>query len=109
MVVTVLVLAGLCVATCPDRDAHSEALKDLFNRIMTTEMSKDVSNESEAGLVMFLSVLGTGLGGLVIDNVLNVDNYFVCSIGTITYNGETQVVSVGVLNHVFTARPSWLQ
>ena len=42
------------------------------------------------------------MGGLVIDNMLKVDNYFVCSIGTITYDGETRGVSIGVLNHVFT-------
>lgn len=44
----------------------------------------------------------TDMGGLVIDNMLKVDNYFVCSIGTITYDGETRGVSIGVLNHVFT-------
>ena len=52
---------------------------------------------------MFGSMLGTGLAGLVIDNMLKVDNYFVCSIGRITYEDETNIVSVGILNHVFTA------
>lgn len=51
---------------------------------------------------MLGSMIGTGIGELVIDNMLKVDNYFVCSIGTITFDGETKVVSVGVLNHVFT-------
>ena len=52
---------------------------------------------------MLGSMIGTGIGGLVIDNMLKVDNYFVCSVGTITYEGETKIVSVGLLNHVFTA------
>lgn len=93
-----LILGGICVATCPDREAHSEALKDLVNQVITTELS----GEEDAGLVMFGSMIGTGLGGLVIDNMLNVEDYLVCSIGTVTYDGETQVVSVGLLNHVFT-------
>ena len=69
---------------------------------MTEELSQG-ADEEDAVLVAFGSVLGTGIGGMVIDNMLNVDNNFVCSVGTITYNGETQIVSVGVLNHVFTA------
>lgn len=94
-----LILGGVCVATCPDREAHSEALKDLVNQVITAELSGE---EEDAGLAMFGSMIGTGLSGLVIDNMLNVEDYLVCSIGTATYDGETHVVSVGLLNHVFT-------
>lgn len=94
-----LILGGVCVATCPDREAHSEALKDLVNQVITAELSGE---KEDAGLVMFGSMIGTGLSGLVIDNMLNVEDYLVCSIGTATYDGETHVVSVGLLNHVFT-------
>ena len=94
-----LILGGVCMATCPDREAHSEALKDLVNQVITAELS---SEEEDADLVMFGSMIGTGLSGLVIDNMLNVEDYLVCSIGTATYDGETHVVSVGLLNHVFT-------
>ena len=66
-------------------------------------MIKEITNEEEAGWAMLGSMIGTGIGGLVIDNMLKVDNYFVCSVGTITYEGETKIVSVGLLNHVFTA------
>lgn len=98
-----LAVAGVCVVTCPDKDAHSDALKDLLNTAMTSELSKEVTNEEEAGWAMLGSMIGTGIGGLVIDNMLKVENYFVCSVGTITYEGETKIVSVGLLNHVFTA------
>ena len=94
-----LILGGICVATCPDKEAHSEALKDLVNQVITAELSGE---EEDAGLAMFGSMIGTGLSGLVIDNMLNVEDYLVCSIGTATYDGETHVVSVGLLNHVFT-------
>lgn len=95
----IIILGGICVATCPDREAHSEALKDLVNQVITAELSGE---EEDAGLAMFGSMIGTGLSGLVIDNMLNVEDYLVCSIGTATYDGETHVVSVGLLNHVFT-------
>lgn len=100
----VIILGGVCVVTCPDHDTHSEALKNLLNNVLTAELSKDVSTEEDAGWAMFGSMIGAGIGGLVIDNILSVENYFVCSIGTITYGGETRIVSVGLLNHVFTIR-----
>ncbi len=95
----ILVLGGICVVTCPDQEAHSEALKGLVNKVITKELSGE---DEDADLVMFGSMIGTGIGGFVIDNILNVENYFICSIGTITYDGETQIVSIGLLNHVFT-------
>lgn len=95
----ILILGGICVATCPDKDAHSEALKDLLNQVITEELS---AGEEDAGLAMLGSMIGTGLGGLVIDNMLKVENLFVCSVGTITYEGQTHVVSIGLMNHVFT-------
>lgn len=83
------------------RASHSEALKDVLNTAITEELSG--SDDSDAGFIMFGSMIGTGIGGLVIDNMLKVDNYFVCSIGTMTYDGDTKVVSFGIMNHVFTS------
>lgn len=92
-------ITSICVVTCPDKASHTATLKEVLNTALTEELS---SSESDAGLVMLGSMIGTGIGGLVIDNMLKVDNYFICSVGTITYDGETKVVSIGVLNHVFT-------
>lgn len=101
-ILILVAVAGVCVVTCPDKEAHSEALKDLVNTALTEELSEGVS-ESDAGFVAFGSMLGTGLAGIVLDNTLKVENHFVCSVGTITYAGKTKIVSFGILNHVFTA------
>lgn len=98
----ILGLACVCVVTCPDKSAHSEALKELLNTVMTEELNESVETEEDAGWAMLGSMIGTGLGGLMIDNMLKVDNYFVCSVGTMTFDGETKIVSVGLMNHVFT-------
>lgn len=98
-VLVLVAIAGTCVVTCPDKPSHTAALKEVLNAALTEELS---DGESDAGFVVFGSMIGTGLGGLFIDNVLKVDNYFVCSVGTITFDGKTKVVSFGVLNHVFT-------
>ena len=101
-ILIVVAVAGVCVVTCPDKEAHSEALKDLVNTVLTEELAEG-ENETDAGFVAFGSMLGTGIAGIVLDNTLKVENYFVCSVGTITYDGKTKIVSIGILNHVFTA------
>ena len=66
------------------------------------ELSKNVDTEEEAGWAMLGSMIGTGIGGLIIDNFMKVDNYFKCSVGTITYERETKIVSLSFMNHIFT-------
>lgn len=92
---------AVCIVSCPDKSAHKEAVMQSVNR----EINSRVDAESEyAGLQMLGSMLGSGLIGLALDNMLTVDNYFVCSIGTVTVHGESRTVSFGILNHVLSAR-----
>lgn len=95
---TVLLLGGLLVLTCPNKQDHTDALKNELN----TYLNKQSSDEEAGGLAALQSAIGTGLGGLVIESMLRVDNYFIFSVGRFTAPNEERVVSVGVLNHVFT-------
>ncbi len=97
-----LALAVVAIVTCPDKEAHSEAIKDLASEIMNEKLYKNVETDEDAGVAMLGSMLGSGLAGLFIDQILTVDNYFVCSVGRITYKGEVKTVSVGMFNHIFT-------
>ena len=97
----VFALSLTCVVTCPDKDAHSEALLKLFNVAFQSELSSVKTEENEAWM-MLGAALGSGIAEFIIDQHLVVDNYFVCSIGRTIYDGEEKIVSVGVLNHVFT-------
>lgn len=97
----VFALSLVCIVTCPDKDAHSDALMKLFNVAWQTELAEVGINENE-GLAFFGSALGSGIAEYVIEKQLIVDNYFVCSIGRFIYEGEENIVSVGVLNHIFT-------
>lgn len=95
-----IVLVG--VVTCPPKDAHQDALMKLVNVALDTELSKNTSSEEEKGWALLGSMIGSGIAELVIDKKLVIDNYFVCSIGRIVFEGEEKVVSVGLFNHVFT-------
>lgn len=94
-------LSLVCIVTCPDKDAHSDALMKLFNVAWQTELAEVGINENE-GLALLGSALGSGIAEYVIEKQLIVDSYFVCSVGRFIYEGEENIVSVGVLNHIFT-------
>ena len=95
-------IAGICVVSCPDKESHSEAIMENVNELIDEEATKDVTNESEKALALFASSLVSGLSNIVIDSRLTVDNYFLFSVGKVTFEGKKKVVSLGVLNHVFT-------
>lgn len=98
----IVFIAGFCVVSCPDKEAHSEAIMENVNELIDEEATKDVTNESEKALALLALSLVSGISNLVIDSRLSVGNYFLFSIGRVTFEGESRIVSIGVLNHVFT-------
>ena len=100
--IAVLVLAGIAVITCPDKQAHKEAIMAVINEKIDETVSGNAS-EGDEGLAVLASSLGSGLVGYFMDNRLTVKNHFVYSTGTVNgFNGESRRVSVGVFGHVFT-------
>lgn len=102
LIIVIIAIALVGVITCPQKDAHTDALMKLVNVALDTELSRNAETEEELGFAMLGSVIGSGIAEIVIDKKLLVDNYFVCSIGRIVFDGEEKVVSVGFFNHVFT-------
>ena len=100
--VVIIAIALVGIETCPQKDAHTDALMKLVNVALDSELSRHANTVEEMGLAMLGSVLGSGIAEIVIDKKLLVDNYFVCSIGRIVFEGEEKIVSVGCFNHVFT-------
>lgn len=102
-ILILVILAGVCAVTCPDREDHVNALENVLQRTIDKELSETSDYKDDPFSAALGSVFMSSFGGAIIDNILMVDNYFICSIGTISYGGETKVVSVGIFNHVFTA------
>ena len=92
-----LVVAGVCALTCPDKNAHSEVLEDSLN----TELLNELNLEEGSWLGVLSTAVGSSLGGWYLENQLTVEDYFVCSVGYLTFDEEPEAVSVGVLNRVF--------
>ena len=96
-----LVLLGIgavAVVTCPDKEAHKEAIKNVVKETIRDE----IGAYSENVLSGVFSSLGSSVSGWLLDNSLSVENHFVYSVGKFTGGKEPQTVSVGAFGHVFT-------
>ena len=100
--VSVIVLAGVAIVTCPDKQDHKDAIMAVVNEKINDSMGVSSSLE-EDGIALIFSSIGSGIVGRLIDNRLNVRNNFVFSVGEIQLtDGRTERLSVGVFGHVFT-------
>lgn len=96
----ILVLAAIAVglmATCPTEQAHREAITKEMNRFI----KESTDNQGDAWGIIG-NIISQKIVGVVVDNLIEVDNYGVCSVGSITLKGKTHRVSFGILGHVFT-------
>lgn len=93
----VAAVVALFIVTCPNRADHTNAIMDVVNSSLN-----DKSKGEEDGWSILGSAIGSKIIGALLEQKLQVNNYFVCSVGQITLQGKTKTISVGVLNHVFT-------
>lgn len=92
-----IVLAVFLFSTCPDKQEHVDALSDevtamIAEKLGNSAMAEQISTSPE------MQELIAQFGPSMID----VDNYFVFSLGKINLSGEEQTVSLGIGGHVFT-------
>lgn len=95
----------LLVVTCPKPQQHKEAVAKVVAEVINEEASlvpNDADDPFSRTLKDFTSTFTTKMVAIGVDNLVSVDNYFVCSIGRLHYANQSHVVSVGLLGHVFT-------
>lgn len=97
-----LFIVGVCVVSCPKHEDHSKVIMKEINNIIDNEISKKAKNDNEKAMSLFATSLYSGISEFIIDKKLSVENYFLFSVGKIAFDGKTIIVSLGVLNHVFT-------
>ena len=101
LLIALLVLLGIgavAVVTCPDKEAH----KDAIQNVIKEKIDEELSAGSDDSLNGILSGIGSSVTGWIIDKGLTVENHFVYSVGKFNTGQEVKTVSVGVFGHVFT-------
>lgn len=98
--IVILAVLGLgLMATCPDKDAHCEAVKSVLSGAINAEMDQSGISETTAAIGTMLAVSAIEA---YINSTLVVRDRTFYNVGVISYEGEFHMISVGVLNHVFT-------
>ena len=101
IIAVLLVVGAAAVMTCPDKQAHKDAIMSVVNEKINDELQTD--DEEYQGLSALFGSLGSGIAGSVVDNRLVVKNHFLWSTGEFrNFDGEYHQVSVGVFGHIFT-------
>ena len=96
----VLVVLGVAlIATCPNRDAHREAVKSVLSAAINAEMDQSGIEETTAAIGTMLAV--SAIDSYLNSNLVVRDRTFY-NVGVVSYEGEFHMISVGVFNHVFT-------
>jgi len=91
-----IALVILLALTSPPKKVHSESITNVFNDAIRNKSKSDnmFSILMDGAASYFLSS--------IVDKNLIVDDYLIFSLGKIQIQEESKIVSVGILNHVFT-------
>jgi hypothetical protein len=98
--ITVLVIVVLLlsmVISCPKKAQHTDVLAEMLVDVFNDEADDDDI------LLELSSLFGVSVSKYLIENHVDVKYYILFSVGEFEYEGKTNVVSIGVLGHVFTA------
>lgn len=113
ILITLIVVASVLILTCPKPEQHKEVLSSVITATVN-DAANDSTNTTGNELIdnAFRSISNAFAGKVVeaaVDNLVTVDNYVVCSLGKVNYNGKDYVVSLGLLGHIFTVDEDDLQ
>ena len=97
--ICIIALLGIAIISCPDKQAHKEAITVMVNEVIAENSKVD---EEDAGLALLGKSLVQELSGWVLEGGLTVKNHFVWSIGKFKTGSEEKMVSFGIFGHVFT-------
>ena len=98
----VIVIAAAMVVTCPDKNAHMDAIRNEFSMAIDDIMADDVKSEGANAAYQVVKSLALPLLETVWKNKLDYSNYFVLSTTAVKDEGEKKTISIGVFGHVFT-------
>lgn len=113
ILLTLVVLVAVMVVTCPKTEQHKEVLSTVITTTVNDAVNDNDNLTGNAFIDNAFKTVSNAFAGKVIetavDNLVTVDNYVVCSLGKVHYDGKDHIVSLGVFGHIFTVDEDDLQ
>ena len=95
----IVVIAIALMATTPDKQQHHDTIKEVLSRAVNAELR---DNNIDGAVASIGSVFAMNAVDEFLNRSLLIRDHRFYNIGVIDYDGEFQMVSVGVFNHVYT-------
>ena len=111
IIILVLLVAAVigAVVTCPDKKAHRKALTEAAGQYGEDKLAEATGgNKTLGSIAKVVRKAGDSVVGLAIGQMLDVENYYLFSIGKLNRGEESQVVSFGIFGHVFAPSTSMI-
>ena len=113
ILLTLVVLVAVMVVTCPKTEQHKEVLSTVITNTVNDAVNDNDNLTGNTFIDNAFKTVSNAFAGKVIetavDNLVTVDNYVVCSLGKVHYEGKDHIVSLGVFGHIFTVDEDDLQ
>jgi hypothetical protein len=99
LLIGVFVIAAV---TCPKQEDHSKKLAQVDNQSVKNTVKEHVGGGLGGGLAALSSIVTGGIVKGIVNEIIDVDNYVLFSLGKVNLPTETKIVSVGLFNQVIT-------
>lgn len=113
ILLTLVILVAVMIVTCPKTEQHKEVLSTVITTTVNNAVNDNDNLTGNTFIDNAFKTVSNAFAGKVIetavDNLVTVDNYVVCSLGKVHYDGKDHIVSLGVFGHIFTVDEDDLQ
>ncbi len=113
ILITIIALVAVMIVTCPKTEQHKEVLSTVITATVNDAVHDNDNITGNNFIDNAFRTISNAFAGKVIetavDNLVTVDNYIVCSLGKVHYDGKDHIVSLGIFGHIFTVDEDDLQ
>lgn len=106
ILITIIALVAVMIVTCPKTEQHKEVLSTVITATVNDAVHDNDNITGNNFIDNAFRTISNAFAGKVIetavDNLVTVDNYVVCSLGKVHYDGKDHIVSLGIFGHIFT-------
>lgn len=106
ILITIIALVAVMIVTCPKTEQHKEVLSTVITATVNDAVHDNDNITGNNFIDNAFKTISNAFAGKVIeaavDNLVTVDNYVVCSLGKVHYDGKDHIVSLGIFGHIFT-------
>jgi hypothetical protein len=98
LIIGIILILG--AVTNPKKEEHNAVIKSIVMHSLTDTMDEELNGKNDWGAALGLT-LGSSFIDKLLEGMVEVDNYLICSIGNLSYQGESKAITIGIFGNVF--------